>query len=100
MLETLFNRYFNDELLDEVVQPLAKNQRLFKTKLGSTVVCFNNKHYIKSSDGKKLYPLCLTATAHKPYNGLTKTRSYPKVSYEISQVVVSIVVLGYFIFFS
>ena len=80
MWETLFNRYFNDELLDEVVQPLAKNQRLFKTKLGSTVVCFNNKHYIKSSDGKKLYPLCLTATANKPYNGARKTWSFPKFS--------------------
>ena len=80
LLETLFNRFFNDELLDEVVQPSAKRQRLFKTKLGSTVVCINNKHYIKSSDGKKLYPLGLTATAHKPYNGPKKTRSYPKVS--------------------
>ena len=80
MLETPFNRFFNDELLDEVVQPLAKNQRLFKTKLGSTVVCFNNKHYIKSSDGTKLYPLGLTATAHKPYKGPLKTKSYPKVS--------------------
>ena len=79
MLETLFNRFFNDELLDGVVQPLAKKERLFKTKLGSTVVCINNKHYIKSSDRKKIYPLDLTATAHKPYIGTTKTRSYPKV---------------------
>ena len=44
LLETPFNRFFNDELLDEVVQPLG-----------------------------------LTATAHKPYNGPTKTRFYPKV---------------------
>ena len=80
MLKTIFNRFFNDELLDEVVQPLAKKQSLFKTKLGSTVVWFNNKHYIKSSDGTKLYPLSLTSTAHKPYNGPTKTRYYPKVS--------------------
>ena len=46
MLETLFKRFFNDEVLDEVVQLLAKKQRLFKTKLGSTVVCFN-KHASK-----------------------------------------------------
>ena len=80
MLETLFKRFLNNELLDEVMQALAKKQRLLKTKLGSIVVCFSNKHCIKSSYGKKLYSLCLTSTAHKPYNGPTKTRSYPKVS--------------------
>ena len=44
LLETLFNRFFNDDILDEVVQPLATRQQLFKTKLSSTVVFINNKY--------------------------------------------------------
>ena len=82
LLDTLFNRFFSDEFFysDNVVQPLPKKKRNFKTKGGSKVVSINDKYYIKSSDGKKLYPLGLITTAHKPYNGPKKTRTFQKFS--------------------
>ena len=81
LLNLLFNQFFFDELdfSNSVVEPVAKKKRNFKSKAGSSVVFINGRYYIKSSDGRKLYPLALTSTAHKPYKAPNKTRSYPKL---------------------
>ena len=86
LLDLLFTRFFSDELvfLSGVVEPLEKKKRNFKTKCGSCVVYLNGKYYIKSSDGKNMYPLRLTSTAHKPCNGPRKTRSFPRIPHNFN----------------
>ena len=86
LLNVLFNRFFSDDLVysANVVEPLEKKKRDFKTKCGSCIVNINEKFYVKSSDGKKLYSLGLKSAAFKPYKTTKNTRSLTKVTYSLN----------------
>ena len=79
----MFERYFADDLdFDEIVEPGQISKRTFKKKCGSSTTKIGNISYLKSTDGKNLYPISCVSTAHKPYNAPKKTVSKPRFSVE------------------